>query len=310
MWAPLSLLGLGLGLAACYAPTTLAGAPCTPPPAGEGVCPSGQICAPSGVCLRPSDVGPAPDASPDGAPNNDDDGDGVANAVDNCPKLANPDQANDDGDAFGDACDPCPPFADDVVVDPDGDGVSGLCDPFPLVPGDHIALFESFRGTALPAGWNAVGAWSFVNGSAVVTSGDGDLSALTIPHPHLAKTTVMTQLIVDDLVGSGARALGPMQMYQPSTSRGIVCELRRNGNGPKLSLFDSTSTGVAINELDSTFDVGTVATVINRRDSTAYQCNDGTTIVPGITGYTTTTPSIGLRAKSVSGRFAWVLVVE
>jgi len=45
----------------------------------------------------------------------DSDGDGIANAEDNCPTVFNPVrlvdegiQANADGDAFGDACDPCP----------------------------------------------------------------------------------------------------------------------------------------------------------------------------------------------------------
>lgn len=36
----------------------------------------------------------------------DDDGDGVCNAVDNCPADANPDQADFDGDLAGDVCDP------------------------------------------------------------------------------------------------------------------------------------------------------------------------------------------------------------
>lgn len=35
----------------------------------------------------------------------DDDGDGVCNALDNCPALANPDQADLDGDTQGDVCD-------------------------------------------------------------------------------------------------------------------------------------------------------------------------------------------------------------
>jgi len=46
--------------------------------------------------------------------NPDSDGDGVLNGVDNCPNVANADQANADGDAFGDACDGC--------TDTDGDG--------------------------------------------------------------------------------------------------------------------------------------------------------------------------------------------
>src|SRR3989454_8952718 len=37
----------------------------------------------------------------------DQDGDGVCDADDNCPLVANPDQADADGDGIGDACDPC-----------------------------------------------------------------------------------------------------------------------------------------------------------------------------------------------------------
>ncbi|MBL6733391.1 MAG: thrombospondin type 3 repeat-containing protein [Candidatus Poseidonia sp.] len=47
--------------------------------------------------------------------------DGVLDGMDNCPKLANPDQANYDGDAFGDLCDD----------DDDDDGVSDLTDDCP-----------------------------------------------------------------------------------------------------------------------------------------------------------------------------------
>ncbi len=45
----------------------------------------------------------------------DADGDGIPDAVDNCPAVANPDQADTDGDGTGDACDPCP-----INADPDG----------------------------------------------------------------------------------------------------------------------------------------------------------------------------------------------
>ncbi|NJC89137.1 MAG: hypothetical protein FIB02_11515, partial [Desulfuromonas sp.] len=54
----------------------------------------------------------------------DSDGDGVNDNIDNCPSLANADQANFDGDALGDACDP----------DDDNDGVADGSDAFPLDP--------------------------------------------------------------------------------------------------------------------------------------------------------------------------------
>ena len=47
----------------------------------------------------------------------DSDGDGVCNATDNCPFVANPDQADSDGDGVGDACEPVlPPEIDPEVL--------------------------------------------------------------------------------------------------------------------------------------------------------------------------------------------------
>ena len=66
----------------------------------------------------------------------DRDGDGVADNVDNCPDVYNPDQANADGDSFGDACDPCPFVWTPLIYDSDGDGIldDGDCSG---VAGDH-----------------------------------------------------------------------------------------------------------------------------------------------------------------------------
>jgi formylglycine-generating enzyme required for sulfatase activity len=50
----------------------------------------------------------------------DNDNDGVEDVEDNCPFIANDSQANDDGDLLGDACDPCP---GDKADDSDGDGI-------------------------------------------------------------------------------------------------------------------------------------------------------------------------------------------
>ena len=51
------------------------------------------------------------------------DDDGVADSVDNCPEVANPDQADADGDGFGDVCDSRPDDPDIGQADSDGDGV-------------------------------------------------------------------------------------------------------------------------------------------------------------------------------------------
>lgn len=54
------------------------------------------------------------------------DGDGLADINDNCPSLANSDQADGDHDTFGDVCDSCPTAR--PVGDADRDGVDDACD--------------------------------------------------------------------------------------------------------------------------------------------------------------------------------------
>jgi hypothetical protein len=74
--------------------------------------------------------------------NPDGDGDGIADASDNCPGIANSDQANNDGDAQGDACDAdddndtvpdatdnCHFTSNTDQADTDGDGMGNACDP-------------------------------------------------------------------------------------------------------------------------------------------------------------------------------------
>jgi hypothetical protein len=54
--------------------------------------------------------------------------DGVADALDNCPTIANPGQENQDGDSPGDVCDNCPAAANESQADADGDGTGDACD--------------------------------------------------------------------------------------------------------------------------------------------------------------------------------------
>ncbi|MGQ9591769.1 MAG: thrombospondin type 3 repeat-containing protein, partial [Planctomycetota bacterium] len=58
----------------------------------------------------------------------DGDLDGIPDAADNCPAVPNAEQADGDGDGLGDACDNCPAAPNPAQEDADGDGVGDACE--------------------------------------------------------------------------------------------------------------------------------------------------------------------------------------
>jgi hypothetical protein len=58
----------------------------------------------------------------------DSDGDGICDADDNCPGVANPGQEDRDGDGVGDACDNCPDVPNPGQEDENGNGIGDACE--------------------------------------------------------------------------------------------------------------------------------------------------------------------------------------
>jgi hypothetical protein len=63
------------------------------------------------------------------SPGPDSDADGSTDALDNCPQIFNPGQADQDGDGVGDLCDNCPAVANPDQKDTNQNGLGDACDP-------------------------------------------------------------------------------------------------------------------------------------------------------------------------------------
>ncbi|MEZ6020973.1 MAG: kelch repeat-containing protein [Planctomycetota bacterium] len=88
----------------------------------------------------------------------DTDGDGIIDDCDNCPSVANPDQADGDGDGAGDACDVCVYLYNPLQLDSDHDGQGDACDSTPYPEYRVIDLGDATgQPSAVPYGINGKG---------------------------------------------------------------------------------------------------------------------------------------------------------
>jgi hypothetical protein len=90
---------------------------------------------------------------------NDSDGDGIIDILDNCPNIYNPGQQDSDGDGIGDVCDNCPTINNPGQQDTDLDGKGDACDNCDsqkeiLTNGDFEGGFTpDGTGDMIPNGW-------------------------------------------------------------------------------------------------------------------------------------------------------------
>jgi hypothetical protein len=316
---------LALVLAGCYSPHEVPGSPCSP---AQPACPGDQICvtgAGGSFCEAPGS--PTSDAAIDGrtdAPADaaidgpaDDDSDGVPNASDNCPTVANADQGNEDGDAFGDACDPCPPSA--TNTDSDGDGVGDDCDPNPTTIGDHIALFEGFHD-GKPAGWTYTGPWTATNDSLDVNAADATFYNVALPAISKHETVIIGYRIVST-VGTGYRGAGVFDNatnagagYATACSLLITSTADASPNTPLVDLFDIPSAA-ALDRTGFAWGIGhDLVTGLARHDN-SYYCYgyDTVTMTNASVSGTDSTDNgigeIGLHMGAANVHFHWLMVV-
>jgi len=193
-----------------------------------------------------------PDAPQGNPAPDDDDGDGVLNADDNCPQVANPDQFNEDGDATGDACDPCPQLAaaaDDA--DRDGDGIGDGCDPRPDSPGDKLVYWNGFHvsGSGLPAGLSQIHGssqlWSVANDQLVFSRNGDDWNIVAFDTAAKSHTTDATfEIITSYPVTTGSAAAAGVAVDVEGKDNDVSeCQARTDAQGRELWYWNGKGGG-------------------------------------------------------------------
>jgi hypothetical protein len=293
----------------------------------SGACPSGFRCD-QGVCRADGVSGPCGQTgdsgidTPDGDPGLDSDNDGVNDAIDNCPSIANANQGNEDQDARGDVCDPCPIkalAADDA--DSDGDGVGDGCDPDSSAAAapHRITLFEGFSGT-LPSSVTVVpaNAWTVTNGAARANLSGGTTPQrgwLTWPHqtPQNSQDIVFAKVTVNQkFPGAVQNGVGIVQRADGNLGDGIVCWIASQADGTMgLRLFYTTDAFSGMSAGGNYF-ANQVATLRLQRTAEQYSCIDLATNLMAQTSFTFNpgNAQLGFYVEGAGASYEWVMVVS
>jgi hypothetical protein len=292
-----------VGVSGCYAPSY---ADCEVT-CNSNMCPSDLECR-DGFCRIAGET-----ASCSGIADRDQDT--IVDASDNCPDLANTDQANEDGDSFGDVCDPCPPYGNATAnADNDGDGVGDGCDPRVNVAGDKIVLFEAFN--AAPAGVMVMG-FTFSGGKARAMASGPNAAELTWEQPVYANEKVSTFATLTSMTPQGVTygVVDQLDLADPVNAKLTDCTAGYypppNSTTSVLQVFETNGPSQAVS-LGNLLDQG--LTLSLARVTRAFTCYSS--LIPGqpLTLNSTRAlplrPNMGLVVTNATVDFDWFMIVS
>jgi len=273
----------------------------------------------------PIDAAPEIDGRPADAPPADADADGIADADDNCPAIANETQYDEDHDGLGDVCDGCPHLADPAQPDGDGDGVDDLCDPAPATLGDTIAFFDGFHGLKRASEWTpGAGAdtWAVSADALVQTDTTREIKTLYLTGFDRTDVIVETAVTFTDVPTSSSlidtvRSAGILTGHDPVTHTARLAVIGDMILSP-FSAYALTHASTATAEEDGShaayfttalqearYVVRAIATT--EHEGVHGEAPDGSLADAIDDGATAAAGSIGLRTRNVSASFEYVI---
>jgi hypothetical protein len=167
-----------------------------------------------------SDVKVMVDAGPDGKPEagcvgttmHDEDGDGIVDSCDNCPTVANADQAD----------------VGEVNAGGNPDRVGDACDPRPANGGESILLFDPFTSGNIGSEWQIYGGTWQAGADTIAETATGTVQELDrVGFPSTSDYLVETLVTLDALPTSESRATLVFRM-NPSSHNGWGCAVMKN----------------------------------------------------------------------------------
>ncbi len=223
----------------------------------------------------------------DRLPKTDEDNDGVPDGCDNCPAIANPNQADSDRDGVGDAC-----------------------DPHTADPHDHLAFFDGF--TRADSAWQVFGGtWTFTgtamqgqsasDGTLILTGTTFQDPTVTVlfTGPQDLGTTQTTALTVYTGISPGSESATPAS---------LSCGIQYASGHSLASYYNSqTATILLAGASGTTGEVHLAASghCIGRQDQQAFVAVD-----PAAGPPSQTAGEVALHTAHSSGSFLSITVID
>jgi hypothetical protein len=208
---------------------------------------------------------------------------------------------DEDGDGVDDACDVCPHIADPSQADADGDAVGDACDPHPGVL-DRIVRFDSF---ATATDWTLPNGWTVENDDLVGTTNAANGSVASLGVDVGAEVVVVARIRMTATPANESNA-GLLVNY------GSDSEFYKCGQHVEPHLELVQFPNIAIGELPLPSADWLDATVLVENTAGNLRCRasrDGQDVETTGTNTALDNTRIGLRIREATARFSYVLVI-